>query len=198
METDASCGSCNGLFQPLDLEKSFHQGRLLSRGRIVALFMVAISTVNSCLMITDCYTFPPQLPPPNLLHLTFFLFLCKAKHGSLWSPQGERILSGQEHGALTDSQCVWWTRQYSPFCYAFHPISSGEDSTCMLQVKKSTSMHLPSLIAKGSDLVASLNILYHSSLLLQFFCHGGVIQRAWTNFILDVTSKNFIRLLGLA
>lgn len=27
METDASCGTCNGLFQPLDLEKSFFQGQ---------------------------------------------------------------------------------------------------------------------------------------------------------------------------
>lgn len=67
MEADASCGTRNGLFQPLDLEKSFFQGLLLSRGRTVALFMAAILTVNSCLMITACHNFPPQLPPPILL-----------------------------------------------------------------------------------------------------------------------------------
>lgn len=39
-------------------EASFSPG-----GRTVALFMVAISTVNSCLMITDLPRFP-QFPPP--------------------------------------------------------------------------------------------------------------------------------------
>lgn len=79
METDASCGTCNGLFQPLDLEKSFFQGLLLSSGRTVALFIVAISTVNSWLMITACHTFSPQLPPLILLHLRVSCSFAKLK-----------------------------------------------------------------------------------------------------------------------
>jgi len=75
METGASCGTCNGLFQPLDLEKTFFQGLLLSRGRTFALFMAA---VNSCLMITA-----RQAPFLTSLALSCFLFLCKPRGVSL-------------------------------------------------------------------------------------------------------------------
>lgn len=186
METDASCGTCNRLFQPLDLEKSFFQG-FLSGGRTVGLFMAAISTVKSCLVITACHNFPPQLPPPILLHFYVSCSFAKLKV-CLFEVFGEDVFchdKNMEHQQTLGVSDEWGSTPLS--AYAFHPISNGADFTCTLKEKRSTSTYLRSLIAKGSDLVASLNTLYHSSLLLQILCHRGVIQIAWTNFILDVT-----------
>lgn len=122
METDASCGTCNGLFQPLDLEKSFFQGLPLSRGRTDALFMAVISTVNSCLVITACHTFPPQSsPPPIFLHFRVSCSFAKLKVCLFWSPREGSIPSWREHGDRTGSRCVWRTRQNSPFCIHVSP-----------------------------------------------------------------------------
>lgn len=174
-EIDASCGTCNGLLQPLDLEESFFQGLLLSRGRTAALFMVAISTVNSCLMITACHT---SSPPPtsassrNSFAFSCFLFLCKAKGVSLWSPQQGSILLWQEHGAPAASQCAWWTS----FCMCISSCQQWSWFYLHIKRKRGASTQLPSLLAKGSDLVASLSVLYHSGLLLQMLCYREVFH----------------------
>lgn len=135
METDASCGTCNGLFQPLDLEKSFFQGFLLSRGRTIALFMAAISTVNSCLMITACHNFPPQLPPPILLHFHVSCSFAKLKV-CLFEVFREEVFCHDKNMEHQQTLSVSDERGSIPLsAYAFRPISNGADFTCTLKEK---------------------------------------------------------------
>lgn len=58
METDAFCNTSNGLPKPLDLAQSFCVGSFSPGAVYIALFMDAISMVNSCIvMITDLSSF---------------------------------------------------------------------------------------------------------------------------------------------
>ena len=85
MEADAFCNTCNGLSRPLDLVQSFSKDSFSLGEVFIALFIDALSTVNSCLLMIAAYRASPFLPLP------LFLVPCaELKVLAYKIPQGEK------------------------------------------------------------------------------------------------------------